>query len=281
MPLAIADWDSPATVPTPPDRSWNIWLDPTGTAGAYASQRGSEYWIDVSNVAMFHYSGATGQVMAVARGPIPERQVRATYCRIVLPWLLQALGYEMLHASAVRTPRGVVAFCGDSGAGKSTIATGLSRRGYPVWADDALLLEVGARIGAIALPFVVRLRSEPAEFFGLGWRGDGSSCDLSEIERDPVDLAAVCVLKRRAGSGGGEVTRCRRGPAALTALLAHACTFNLSDLDRKRRMVAQYLAVAARIPVFEAGVQPGLERLPELLDQLEARIIHAEPAWAD
>jgi hypothetical protein len=187
----------------------------------------------------------------------------------------------MLHASAVRTPRGVVAFCGDSGAGKSTIATGLSRRGYPVWADDALLLEVGARIGAIALPFVVRLRREPAEFFGLGWRGDGSSCDLSEIERDPVDLAAVCVLKRRAGSGGGEVTRCRRGPAALTALLAHACTFNLSDLDRKRRMVAQYLAVAARIPVFEAGVQPGLERLPELLDQLEARIIHAEPAWAD
>jgi hypothetical protein len=187
----------------------------------------------------------------------------------------------MLHASAVRTQRGVVAFCGASGAGKSTIATGLRRRGYPVWADDALVLEVGARIGALALPFVVRLRRESAEFFGLGWRGDGSSCDLSEIERDPVDLAAVCVLKRRAGSGGGEVTRCRRGPAALTALLAHACTFNLSDLDRKRRMVAQYLAVAARIPVFEAGVQPGLERLPELLDQLEARIIHAEPAWAD
>jgi hypothetical protein len=77
------------------------------------------------------------------------------------------------------------------------------------------------------------------------------------------------------------VTGRRRGPAALTALLAHACAFNLADLDRKRRMVAQYLALAARVPVFEAVLQPGLEPLSELLDQLEARIIHAEPAWAD
>jgi hypothetical protein len=143
------------------------------------------------------------------------------------------------------------------------------------------LLEVGARIRAIALPFVVRLRCESAEFFGLAGRGDGSSCDLSGIERDPVDLAAVCMLKPRADSGGGEVTGCRRGTAALTALLAHACAFDLADLDRKRRMVAQYLAVADRIPVFEAGVQPGFEPLSELLDQLEARIIHAEPAWGE
>ena len=281
LPLAITGSDSPSPVPTPPDRSWNIWLDPTGAAGAYASQRGSEYWIDVSNVAMFHYSAVTGQVVGVARDSIPEQQVRASYCRIVLPSLLQALGYEMLHASAIRTQRGVVAFCGDSAAGKSTIATGLSRRGYPVWADDALVLEVGARISAVALPFVVRLRQEPAEFFGLPGRGDGSSYDLFGIEEDPVDLAAVCVLRRRAGSEGGEVIGCHRGTAALTALLAHACAFNLEDLDRKRRMVTQYLAVAARVPVFEAVVQPGLERLSELLDQLEARIIHAEPAWAD
>jgi len=281
LPLAITSHDSPSSVPVPPVRKRLVWLDPSRTAGAYASQAGSHYWIDVSDVAMFHYSAATGQVMAVTRNAIEEVRVQAIYRRVVLPFLLQALGYEMLHASAVRTERGVVAFCGDSGAGKSTIATGLRRRGYPVWADDALLLEVGARIGAIALPFVVRLRRESAEFFGLGGRGDGSSDDLSGIERDPVELAAVCVLKRRAGSEDDEVIGCHRGTAALTALLAHACAFNFEDLDRKRRMVTQYLAVAARIPVFEAVVRPGLERLSELLDHIEARIIHAEPAWAD
>lgn len=281
LPLAITDDDSPSSVPVPPVRKWLVWLDPHRAAEAYASQAGSHYWIDVSNVAMFHYSAATGQVVAVNRSAIEEGRVRAVYQRVVLPFLLQALGYEMLHASAVRTERGVVAFCGDSGAGKSTIATGLSRRGFPVWADDALLLEVGARIGAIALPFVVRLRRESAEFFEVGGRGEGSSHDFSGIEPDPVDLAAVCVLKRRAGSEGDEVIGCHRGAAALTALLAHACAFNFEDLDRKRRMVKQYFAVAARVPVFEAVVRPGLGRLSELLDHLEARIIHAEPAWAD
>ena len=281
LPLAITSHASPSSVPVPPVRKWLVWLDPRRTARAYASQAGSHYWIDVSDVAMFYYSATTGQVVAVPRRAIEPGRVRAIYQRVVLPFLLQALGYEMLHASAVRTERGVVAFCGDSGAGKSTIATGLRRRGYPVWADDALLLEVGARIGAIALPFVVRLRRESAEFFGLGGRGDGSSDDLSGIERDPMDLAAVCVLKRRAGSEDDEVIGCHRDTAALTALLAHACAFNFEDLDRKRRMVTQYLAVAARIPVFEAVVRPGLERLSELLDHIEARIIHAEPAWAD
>jgi hypothetical protein len=281
LPLAITSHDAPASVPVPPVRKWLVWLDPRRTAGAYASQAGSHYWIDVSSVAMFHYSAATGQVMAVTRSAIEEERVRAIYQRVVLPFLLQALGYEMLHASAVRTERGVVAFCGESGAGKSTIAVGLSRRGYPVWADDALLLDASARIRALSLPFAVRLRRDSAELFGLGGRADTSSRNWLGIERDPVDLVAVCVLNRGAVPGGIDVTGCRRGAAALTALLAHACAFNLADLDRKRRMVAQYLAVAAQVPVFKVGVEAGLDRLPGLLDQLEARVIPSEPAWAD
>jgi hypothetical protein len=281
LPLAITSRDSSSSVPVPPARKWLVWLDPRRTAGAYASQAGSHYWIDVSDVAMFHYSAATGQVTAVTRSAIEEGRVRAIYRRVVLPFLLQALGYEMLHASAVRTERGVVAFCGDSGAGKSTLAVGLSRRGYPVWADDALLLDASAGIRALPLPFDVRLRRDSAELFRLGWRADTTSRDWPGIEQDPVDLVAVCVLSRVAIPGGIEVTACRRGATALTALLAHACAFNLADLDRKRRMVAQYLAVAAQVPVFEVRVEAGLDRLPGLLDQLEAHVIQAEPAWAD
>ena len=281
LPLSITSHDSPSSVPVPPVRKWLVWLDPSRTAGAYASQAGSHYWIDVSDVGIFHYSAATGQVVAVPRNTIEEGRVRAIYQRVVLPFLLQALGYEMLHASAVRTQRGVVAFCGESGAGKSTIAVGLSRRGYPIWADDALLLDASARIRALSLPFDVRLRRDSAELFQLGWRADTSSGDWSGIERDPIDLVAVCVLSRGAAPVGIDVTECRRGAAALTALLAHACAFNLADLDRKRQMAAQYLAVAAQVPVFKVGVGAGLDQLPGLLEQLEARVIYAEPAWAN
>lgn len=281
LPLAIAGREAPPVVPRPPDGSVEVWRDVSGTTGAYAYQAGRQYWVDVSNVAMFHYSDATGHVTAVAHGAIPEVRVRAAYHRIVLPMLLQALGYEMLHASAVRTARGVVAFCGDSGAGKSTIAVGLSQRGYPLWADDALLFEAGAGIRAIGLPFEVRLRPESAEFFHLEGRLDRAGRDRSGVDRDPANLLAVCVLNQVGASGDGAVPRRRRGAAALAALLAHACAFSLADLDRKRRMMEHYFAVSMRVPVFDLGVQPGLERLPDLLDAVERRVIHAERDGAE
>ena len=50
-------------------------------------------------------------------------------------------GWEALHASAVLSPQGVVAFCAGSGTGKSTIARGLSERGYQLCADDAVAVK--------------------------------------------------------------------------------------------------------------------------------------------
>src|SRR5829696_203522 len=46
---------------------------------------------------------------------------------------------ETLHASAVVAPAGVVAFCARSATGKSTLAASLHRRGYDLWADDAVV----------------------------------------------------------------------------------------------------------------------------------------------
>jgi len=47
-----------------------------------------------------------------------------------------------LHASAVSTPYGAVAFAGVSGAGKSTLAAALGRRGFDILADDVCVIDV-------------------------------------------------------------------------------------------------------------------------------------------
>ena len=279
LPLIIQRHDVPSMVLLPPDQAWQVWQDPSGTLGAFAFQEGSRYWLDVSNVARFYYSNETRHVIAVPHAGIVGRCVRASYFRIVLPLLLQALGYEMLHASAVRTERGVVAFCGDSGLGKTTIAVGLSRRGYDLWADDALMLDAGATIRAIALPFAVRLRWESAELFGLD-TGTDEPGELLPNVRHPANLAAVCILNRLSESAGVAVSETSAGGEVLTKLLAHACAFNLADLERKRRMLQRYLTLVSRVPVFEVGVQPDLARLPESLDQLEARVLNTELACA-
>src|SRR5262249_36185278 len=54
----------------------------------------------------------------------------------VLPMILNLLGRDVLHATAVDTPGGVCAFIGPAGAGKSTLAASFAAMGYPIFCDD-------------------------------------------------------------------------------------------------------------------------------------------------
>jgi hypothetical protein len=63
----------------------------------------------------------------------------------VLPNVAIMRGYEALHASAVDSPEGVVAVAGPSGMGKTTLALELQARGWPLVADDVLILGDGSQ----------------------------------------------------------------------------------------------------------------------------------------
>src|SRR5207245_620438 len=62
----------------------------------------------------------------------------------VLPNVSLARGREALHASAVETPLGILAVAAPSGTGKSTLAGELMNRGWPLFADDVLVLSRGS-----------------------------------------------------------------------------------------------------------------------------------------
>jgi hypothetical protein len=74
---------------------------------------------------------------------------RRTLISRILPNIAIARGYEALHASAVLTELGVVAVAAPSGTGKSTLARELERRGWPLFADDTVVLgRAGRRVEA-------------------------------------------------------------------------------------------------------------------------------------
>src|SRR5829696_6052636 len=194
-----------AANPQPPDVAGSdvadveVWRDHDGTVLAYGHIVDGLHWMYLPGLASFCFGQDVEGVMALPHWPVREDLILDTYYRTVLPMALQVRGLEVLHASAVLTPRGVVALCAVSGTGKSTVAFGLSQRGWPLWADDAVVFETsesGAR--AIPLPFGTRLRPAAAAFFKKYTEQDIVVAPprpyLGEEQRVP--LATLLILNR-------------------------------------------------------------------------------------
>jgi hypothetical protein len=70
-------------------------------------------------------------------------------------------GFLPLHASAVAHDGRVIAFTGAAGAGKSTLAAGLGKFGFPLFCDDTLLIDLANLDQAICMPGHKRLKLLP------------------------------------------------------------------------------------------------------------------------
>jgi hypothetical protein len=244
-----------------------------GTTGAVRARAyvGADWnWIEWDGVATFRFSRDAQTIEAVlARGASP-RKVQDLFQRHILPLVMQANGIEAIHASAVMSNRGAFGFCGPGGVGKSTIAYALSRRGYPQYADDVLVLEPArGRVDALSLPFLPRLRAPTAQFFGNDLYRHLAFELPSHSTRAPV--TALFVLERTDDrSADIEIERCS-GAEALTALLSHAQRFDSLSRESRTRHLQNFLDITAAVPVFSVRFTNAFERFDDLLDEL----IHA------
>ena len=256
----------------------HVWRTLTGTAIAYGWKEDAWYAMHWPGLCTYRFASDDPHITAFPEACASRALVYDVYRRSVLPMALQALGSEALHASAIEADGRVIAFAAVSQTGKSTVAYGLSRRGYEQWADDGVVLEVGGgRALAVPLPFDVRLRPESSGMFGL----DGSrfhqfsSMDAERCsERKPTPLGAICVLSRSTEcSSGSPVTIERLEPAqAFAPVLTHAHEFDPSNLDRRRRMLQTYLELLDVVPVYDVRFRPGVEHFPRVLDAIVARL---------
>lgn len=258
-----------------------IWRDNDGRACAYGLLRGRWHWLHVLGAGSYRFEATEGPTLVVPDEGAARSTVLDAFYRIVLPMVLQARGREALHASAVELPHGVLALCAPRETGKSTLAFGLQRRGHPAFADDAVVFRAEpGRATVTRVPFAFRLRPASAEHFGHAAR------DLVRVTEDAppreAPLAALGVLERFPDEPGSTAVRVERLPSAeaFRALLPHAYCFGLRDEARKGRMMRQYLALAAAVPVLRVRFRPGLERLPAILDELERAVgeAAAQPA---
>ena len=277
--IAASGTAAPA-VPAADDPEVTVWSDSRGVVGALSHTTGQEHWLHVLGIASFNLDLDTNTVTAVPHPGVKPAAIVDEFQRTVWPTMLQLKGREVLHGSAVRTPGGVVAFCALSETGKSTLAYALDKRGYSLFADDAVVFEVTPdSIEAHALPFQVRLRSASALHFGYvqAQLVAGRVRCKGRQEEGSLPLRAICLLEQLPSPPEGRVvvTEALAPTEALVGVLEHALYFSLQDRQRKRHMMQQYFSLALRVPIFRVRFQRGLALLPLILDALEQDILRS------
>jgi hypothetical protein len=258
------------------------WRDRDGEVCAFGYADGSRGWLEWPGLTTFGFVEGSEDVLAVPRLPARIATIKDIFHRNATPLILQAFGWEALHASAVLTARGIVGFCGFSESGKSTLAYAMSRLGYRHCSDDALLIDLRGGIEVHPMPFAPRLRPTAREFFGVAHQTAGVAIPRS-VERPDTprarQLSALFVLSRN-GAPRPKVTRL--APAeAFRESLTHAYCFNPIDERAKRRIVGNYLAVASQVPVFRLEFSGGLEHLQRMVEAVLQAVNETALAHAD
>ncbi len=181
-------------------------------------------------------------------------------------------GFEALHASAVNTRHGVVAFVGPPGSGKSTLAAELVRRGHSLFADDVLALNrESGQVHVHAGPPVMTLAAEsqaleavgnplePATAEGMLW------VQAHRAGGNPQPPAAIFILDLR-HQPDAEIVEQSAGPGRL---LPHTLSLN-RDPARALSRFSLLRELAAGAPIYRLATgdgEPG-----ELADIVEEKL---------
>lgn len=228
--------------------------------------------LTISGVARFEIVGGR-QIIIDAVTEAPPANVRLFLLGSAMGILLHQRGIVPLHANAIDTGTGAIAFLGPSGAGKSTLAAAFHDQGFPILSDDVCAL---ARLADhyFAMPGVPRLRLWRDALENSGRNADGcervlDSADKFTVPTDrasdqqPRLLRAIFVLARGDPGEGGRL-RELSGVSALQPIVENTYRGGaLRLVGNSQAYFATCLELAQKVPVFEFRRPWDATRIPQ------------------
>jgi hypothetical protein len=144
--------------------------------------------LEIPHVGRFHVSA--GQQIRVE----PHADVKAADLRLFLLgsafgaiWFQR--GFFPLHASVVVVNGGAVAFVGDPGAGKSTMAAWLNLQSYPLLCDDVCVIRFNVEQRPVAYPAFPRVKLWRDTLAALAIDSRGLQRDYSRADKFHLSAA--------------------------------------------------------------------------------------------
>jgi hypothetical protein len=195
----------------------------------------------------------------------------------VMPRVLNLLGIESLHATAVAAPAGAAAFIGDAGTGKSTLAASFHLAGLESFCDDCLVLreEAGRIMATPAYPGVrlwddsykaLMSDSEPSQPVAQYTSKTRLLGDASSFRVAPLRLARIYLLYRATAAGVAPTVARVSSAEAFPLLVSASFPLDLTDPVMLARHFRFIVRVAATVPIRRLTIPNDFSALPLVRD---------------
>ncbi len=252
------------------------WLDQTGRPYAWSHSKGCNHWIYWDQIARFDFDNNSPYVTVHALPSAGHDSLNEIYLEHILPLVLTTRGFEVIHASAIQSPGGVLAFAAFTGTGKSSTAYALHSRGFPIWADDAVVFQIERdEVISTPIPFSVRLFPDMLSSIENSLFTGQAQKNIDPYRfQEKLPLVGIYLLERMETWNFQRPIQVTRLPleTAFTRLLPHAYAFEQHNPERTQQLAASYLSLASRIPIFQLCYSSNRDALPEFITALEGLI---------
>ncbi len=210
--------------------------------------------------------------------PVEDAEIRVFVLGVLMSILLRQRGLYVLHASGLSKDGRAIAFVGDSGWGKSTLAGYFVKQGYQILNDDVLAVDLSTEPVQV-IPGHPQIKFRPEAEQWLGQRFDTLrplhessikrvTIPFEGFQRSAVPLARLYVLE-----GFGRETSAvedLRPRDALLELIRHSRVTNVMKApDVQARHLRQTEELIKRVPVKRLARKKDLEALAEILSVVE------------
>lgn len=251
---------------------YDRWILPDGTVKAEFRRTGEDYLLRFPAEADFAIAADGSQVNGWPAPDVPHEHFLSLFHNSVLPLIGDHHGGLFLHGSAVVIGGRAVAFLGQSGDGKTTLAGAFAKAGYPFLTED--VIEIVPKDGDYLLqpkPSGLRVFADSAAWLiGADTAGksrydkiDVAAAMTLPFAATPAPLAALVLL----GSDRDAALALHQlpAPAAVQRLLPHSFVLDVEDKRRLRSHFSRIVGLATEVPCSMLDYTRHYDELPGVI----------------
>lgn len=218
-------------------------------------------------------------ILARPLSPVSFEKLQTYLLSQVLSFSLLRLGIETLHGTTLAVGSEAVAFLGDCGFGKSTLAAAFVNQGHRLLTDDMLAVkQIGPRNYAFpGLPCLKLMPRIASKLLGPGANAspiNPFTCkrvirlDQTQVASEPIPLRAVYALKPAPKYSQRFTIRKLTGQKAWQALTSNTYNPSARDAERLAEQFTWAANLAEQLPVKSLSYPRSLRMLPHVVERI-------------